>query len=30
MIIKVIAGSEETGPPPLMGMRSFSLRRPNH
>jgi hypothetical protein len=29
MVVKVIAGSEETGPAPLMGMRSFSLRRPN-
>ena len=29
-IIKVIAGSEETGPTPLIGIRSFSLRNPNH
>ena len=29
-VIRVIAGSEETGPTPLMGIRSFSLRTPNH
>jgi hypothetical protein len=30
MVLRVTAGSEETGPAPLLGMRNFSLRNPSN